>query len=178
MHLTGRSLGSILVAIVLVVAACSSGATGSPTGTVKEVFRLIEAGQLDKVPDLACAASKDRAAKEFDFASALASSLPEGIDAQQVAAAIHITTSSLAITEESRTGDAASVRIKGSVNISIDTEKFKVILKSYLTASGQPADDAAVDAAVAQMSGILSTDQAMDTTADVILEGGAWKICE
>lgn len=178
MHSPKRSVGSILVAIVLIAAGCGSGSTSSPTDTVKEVFRLVEAGQLSKVPDLACAASKDRAAKEFDFAAAMAGSLPEGIDAQQVAAAIHITTSALTITEESRTSDAASVRIKGTINIAVDSEKFKDILKSYLTASGLPADDAAVDAAVAEMSGLLTTDQAVDTTADVILEGGAWKICE
>jgi hypothetical protein len=177
MHLTRRSLGSLLVSIVLVAAACSS-ATGNPTDTVKEVFRLIEAGQLEKVPDLACAASKDEAAKEFDFAAALAGSLPEGIDAEQVADAIIIKTSGLTFTEESRAAEAASVRVKGTLTISIDAAKFKVILKSYLTASGLPADDAAVDAAVAQTSGLLTNEQAMDTAVDVVLEGGAWKICE
>jgi hypothetical protein len=95
-----------------------------------------------------------------------------------VADAIIIKTSGLTFTEESRAAEAASVRVKGTLTISIDAAKFKVILKSYLTASGLPADDAAVDAAVAQTSGLLTNEQAMDTAVDVVLEGGAWKICE
>jgi hypothetical protein len=178
MNMGRRALGSVLVAVALVVAGCSSGPSGSPTDTVKEVFRLIEAGQLDKVADLSCAASKDKAAKAFDFAGALAGSLPPGMDAQQVAAAIRVTTSGLTITEESKTDKAASVRIKGTVTIVVDAEKFKPILKGFLEASGQTADDATIAAALAQMSGILSSDQALDTTADVISEGGSWKICE
>jgi hypothetical protein len=64
------------------------------------------------------------------------------------------------------------------VKIAIDAEKFKPILKTFLEQSGQPVDDATIAAALDQMSGILSSEQPMDTTADVVNEGGSWKICE
>lgn len=173
-----RALGSVLVAVALAVAGCSSAPSGSPTDTVKEVFRLIEAGQPDKIADLACAESKDKAAQTFDFAGALAGSLPPGLDAEKVADAVDISTSGLTFTEESRTDKAAVVRVKGTVKIAIDAEKFKPILKTFLEQSGLPVDDATIAAALDQMSGILSSEQPMDTTADVVNEGGSWKICE
>jgi hypothetical protein len=146
----------------LVVAACSS-ATGSPVDTVKEVFRLVEAGQLSKVPDLACAASKDNMAKQFDFARRLMAP-PDSVDAGRLAAAVKITTSGLAITEESRTDKAAVVRVKGAVKAAFDPKKFEVT--------------SAAEGDWGFGAWLTSKDQTLDTTADVILDGGAWKICE
>lgn len=173
-----RRLGSILFVIALLAAGCSSASAGSPADTVKEVFRRVEAGQFDKVSELACTASKEKTAKAFDFAGALAANLPEGMDPAQVAAAVKVTTSGLVITEVSHTDKDAVVSVKGTLKMIIDPEKFKPILKAFLEAAGQPVDDAALSLAMTQMSSFLTNEQPIDTTADVILEGGAWKICE
>lgn len=172
-------VATLVGAVLVALAACGGGgASGNPADVVKEAFRLIEAGEYDKIADIACEASKDTAAKSFDFAGALAGSLPPGMDADQVADAVDISTTGLAFTEESRTDKAAVVRVMGTVKITIDAEKFKPILKAFLEQAGQPVDDTMIDAALAQMSGVLTQDQPLDTTADVVNEGGSWKICE
>jgi hypothetical protein len=168
---------AIALVVLLVVLSLGGGSSNSPTGTVSQVFRLIEAGQFDKVPDQACTAYKAQAAQSFNFASSLGSVLP-GVTADQVASAIHITTSDLVITEQSRSGNNAVVKVTGTLKLSVDEARFREVIKSVLGASGQSVDDSVIAATMTQLTGFLNTTQKIDTTINVVNEGGSWKICQ
>jgi hypothetical protein len=177
-HLTWTA--AVLVVVLVVVALGGGGGGGSansPTGAVQQVFRLVEAGQFDKVPDMACTAYKSQAAQAFDFGSAFGSLMP-GMTTQQVASAIHIVTSDLSITEVSRSGDKAVVKVSGTMKLSVDATKFREVIKSLLGAAGQSVDDSVIDATMSQLTGLMNSTQPLDSTLNVVNEGGSWKICQ
>ena len=78
--------------------------------------------------------------------------------------------------EVSSSGDNASVQLGGSLTFSFDAEQLRGLLRALAEQSGQPVDEATVDALVA---GLQSAGQSIpiSETVDVVREGGSWKIC-
>ena len=172
---------SVLAIVMFAAAACGSsggGASGGdPAGVVKDALSTVQAKDMTKLQDLACAAKKDEVAKQFDFSSALASAAP-GVDSKQILDALTIDTSKVTIGSATITGDNATVPVSGTMSMKVDTEKLKPIIKTILEGQGLPADDATINQAMGMFAAFGSQDVPMDETLKLVKENGAWKICE
>jgi hypothetical protein len=183
MAYVGRRLAPAVLAVVL--AACSSGGGGAAVGvpggdpvtTVNSLVATIQAKAFDKLPDLACAASKSTIAGTFDPSSALGGALT-GVSAADVLTAINITMTNVSVGSAQITGDTATVHVKADMKVEADQAKVTDLIKKYLAASGQPANDAAVNAAVAAMGSSFSQTQTLDNDVTLKNEGGKWLVCE
>lgn len=170
-------VATLVAAVMVALAACGGSGGGDPTAVVKEAFTLIEQGKFDEVGNLACAAKKAEVEESLNFAAGVAGQMPPGLDSQSIIDSMKITISGLDVKEESRSGDTATVKVTGTIKIAFDEAKMREVMKAYLEQLGQPVDDTVLDAAMSQMSGLLSFDQPLDETTTLVNEGGSWKIC-
>lgn len=170
-------VATLVAAVMVALTACGGSGSGDPTAVVKQAFALVEQKKFDEVASLACAAKQTEVADRFDFANQLGSEVMPGLDAQKILDAMSFTTSGLAYSEKSRSGDSASVAVTGSIKMSVDLEKFKVLLKDIAAQQGQPIDDAQLDQLVALIGTQLNQEIPFDETVTVVKEGGSWKIC-
>jgi hypothetical protein len=162
--------------VALSVVACGGGG-GDPTAPVKDLVNLVETKQFAKVSDLACAAEKADIAQRFDFTSAMAGGLGDGVDAQAVTDAMTVKFEEPLYKEVSKSGDKATVQLTGTLKVGFDQAKMAEVLKAALAAQGLPADDATIQAALGTMSTGLEQGQPVDSTVDLALENGKWLIC-
>jgi hypothetical protein len=174
----------LVVALGLVLAACGgdgNGGDGDPTGTVNDLFEAIENKQFDKIPDYACAAQKDEVRQTFDFGSAIASSLGGAdVDPQMILDALTFKLSDLEITEKSKSGDKAVVHAKGRLEMTVDPEKFKDVVRELLKQQGiGDVSDELMDqfaGPVMEQFEDFSTD--LDDDIALVREGDQWLICD
>jgi hypothetical protein len=179
----GRRVVPAVLAVVL--AACSSGGGaaavgvpgGDPVTTVNSLVATVQAKAFDKLPDLACAASKSSIAGAFDPSSALSGALT-GVSAADVLAAINVTMTNVTVGSAQVTGDTATVHVKADMKVDTDPAKVKDLIKKALVAAGQPTDDTTVNTAVAAMGSAFSSTQALDEDVTLKNEGGKWLLCE
>jgi hypothetical protein len=168
---------AMAVMLGLSVLACGAGGGGDdPTAPVKGVISAIGAKQFDKIADYACAAKKEQVKTQFDFATQMAGSL-EGIPnvkATDIVNAMSFTFENVTYKEASRSGDTAKVTMAGTMKISIDKAK----VTSILQAAGGAAAAAMVDTLTAGIDTMSGTGIPMDSTVDVVKEGGQWLICQ
>ena len=169
-------IATFVAAVMVALVACGGG-SGDPTAVVKQAFTLIEQGKFDEIGNLACAAKKADVEKSLNFAASVAEQMPPGFDTQSVIDSMKITISGLDVKEASRSGDTATVQVKATLKITFDEAKIREVMKAYLEQLGQPVDDTVLDAAMSQMSSLLSLEQPLDETTTVVNEGGSWKIC-
>jgi hypothetical protein len=162
--------------VALSIAACGGGG-GDTTAPVKDLVNLVETKQFAKVSDLACAAEKADIAQRFDFTSAMAGGLGDGVDAQAVTDAMTVKFAEPLYKEVSKSGDKAAVQLTGTLKVGFDQAKMAEILKTALAAQGLPTDDATIQAALGTMSTGLEQGQPVDSTVDLVLENGKWMIC-
>ncbi len=172
----GRLAAGLLLATVVAACGGSSGPGNDPAGTVKALAAAINAGQLEKVPDFACAAQKEQVKQQFDF-SGLAGEALGGMDVGDIGDAIKINIANLKVTEKSREGDTATVTMAGTMKMTFDKDKLKALVKKAAEASGMPFDDAQIEAALAMMSG-LGGEQELNDDLTLKNEGGTWLICD
>ena len=176
-----RRLLILVAPLLLVLVACGGavpgqGGTDDPAGRVRGVMSALAAKDMTKLTEFACAEKKDDIVNQFTGGVA---NLGEGIDPQQVLDAVTINTSNVTVGEATVNGDTASVKLGGSMSISIDPVKLRPVIKAALEAKGLPADDATIDLAMQAMPQIADQQVPMDNeTVDLIKENGAWVICE
>ena len=172
---------SAAFAAVLIVslAACSGGpgaaSQNEPAGAVQAAFDAAQSGGIAKMTEFACAAQKDSLANMFGDAGALAGS---GIDIEEITNAMKVEFKDIKTTEKSRSGTNAEVHVTGTSTISFDEAKMREIMKTVLTAQGQPVDDATLDMAMNMIAGQLTQTTQIDEDFTVVQEGGKWLICE
>jgi hypothetical protein len=172
----GLGMALVLVLGVALAGCGGGGGTGDPVSVVKEVTNAMQAKQWDKIADYACADKKDEIAKQFNFAESLA--IP-GVDTKKFSDALTIKFSSLDIKEESRSGNTAVVSMKGKLEVTVQPDMLKDVVKQALQASGQTdVTDAMVEAALSSMSDQFNFSQDMDEKVNVVNEGGKWLICQ
>jgi hypothetical protein len=177
-----RQLSALLflaLALGLILAACG-GDEDDPTEVVEELFKAIQDKQFDKIPDLACAAQKDQVRESFDFGAAMAGSLGgAGAEPEEILEMLTFTVSGLEIEQTSRSGEQATVRVKGRVEMTVDPVKFNDLVRDVLAEQGLgEVSDEVID----QVTGPLleqfedfSTD--LDDDLTLIKEQGRWLIC-
>jgi hypothetical protein len=174
-----RQLALLITTFALVVAACGgagplAGGT-DPASVARQAMAVLAAGDITKLTDLACAASKE------SIANSLTGGLGElgsGAEAAALLQAIKIDTSKVTVGEATVTGDTAVVPLKGSMTISFDKEKVKPIVQAALQAQGVAADDAAVEAAMGFLTAFEGQAIPLDQPLTLKQENGAWKLCE
>jgi hypothetical protein len=179
-------IGRLLAGFVIVatVTACGGGGGGGasgndPTSTVKDMMAAVTAGNYDKIADYACAAQKDEITAQFDPGSLLggdAGSL--GLTGADLKEVIRFTVNGLEVKEKSKDATTAVVSMTGKMKISIDTEKFKALMKKALEAAGQPADDATLNLAMGMFDSLAGEEQDISSDVSLVNEGGKWLICD
>ena len=176
-----RQLALLIAALALALAACggagplAGGGGGDPASVARQALADLAAGDVTKLTDLACAASKEDIAKSF---TGSLGDLAPGTDPSVLLQAIRIDTSKVTVGQATVTGDTAVVPLNGSMTISIDEEKAKPIVQAALQAQGAPADDAAVQAAMGFLSAFEGQPIPLDQPLTLKQENGAWKVCD
>ncbi len=167
-------LASLMIGLLL--AACG-GSASDPTATVQELFKAVESKQFSRIADLACAAQKDEIVKAFDPSASLAGG---GISAQEILDAMTFKLANMEYKETSRSGNNATVHVKGNVNIDVDAAKFKGVLRKLLEAQGVTGvDDAMLDQFMdPAMEQFKQLGQSFDEDMKLVNENGKWLICE
>ena len=175
-----RQLALLISSLVLAIAACGGAgplAGGSdPASVARQAMAVLAAGDLTKLTDLACAASKDDIANSFTGGLG---ELGSGADAAALLQAVKIDTSKVTVGEATVTGDTAVVPLKGSMTISFDKEKIKPIIAAALQSQGVAADDAAVEAAMGFLTAFEGQAIPLDDQPLTLKqENGSWKLCD
>jgi hypothetical protein len=173
-------VAALVLSLVLVTAACGAaggGPTNDPAGSVTNALAAVSSGGLAKSSDYACAAHKTDLVNAFggNNAAALAAA---GVKPEDVFNAMSMSFTNVTTKEVSKTDAKATVHVTADAKISFDKDKFKALMKTVLTAQGQPADDATLDAMLSGMSGALEQTQKFDEDVEVVNEGGKWLLCE
>jgi hypothetical protein len=170
----------VLVAAALLAACGGGGGTAGqpgadPASTVNALVATIQQKAFDKLPDLACAASKDAIKSDFDPAGATGSAL--GVTTADFLAAINIEMANVKVGSPAVTGDTATVHLNADMKMTANKDKLKELVKKILTAQGQDASDAIVNAGLEAMAGQFESTKAVDTDVPLKNEGGKWLIC-
>jgi hypothetical protein len=175
----------LVMALGLLLTACGGSGNGDDgddaTATVQDLFKAIENKQFDKIPDFACAAQKEDVRQTFDFGSAIASSLGGAdVDPQMILDALTFKLSDLEITEKSQSGDKAVVHAKGRLEMTVDPDKFKDVVRELLEQQGiGDVSDELMDqfaGPVMEQFEDFSTD--LDDDIALVKEDGKWVICD
>jgi hypothetical protein len=173
-------VAALVLSHVLDTAACGAaggGPTNDPAASVTNALAAVSSGGLAKISDYACAAHKNDLVNAFggNNAAALAAA---GVKPEDVFNAMSMSFTNVTTKEVSKPDAKATVHVTADAKISFDKDKFKALMKTVLTAQGQPADDATLDAMLSGMSGALEQTQKFDEDVEVVNEGGKWLLCE
>ena len=177
MH-ANRLVGALLGAVVLVSVACGGGAgtANDPEGTVKTALAAASSGGIAKLTDYMCAAQKNDPAALFGTGSD--SLKAAGIDPTEMFNAMSISVANLTTSTKTKTDTAATVHVTGDSTVTVDTTKFREIMKKVLAAQGKPADDATLTLVMNAMSAQLSKTSKIDEDIQLVNEGGKWLLCD
>ena len=167
------------LALALTLAACGGGpgAANDPSGSVQAAMTAVSSGGFGKMAEFTCAAKRNDLTNAFGGGGNLAAFEAAGVKAEDIFGAMTFSFSNIATKEVSKTDTAAKVHVTADMKTTVDQAKFKTILKTMMTAQGQPADDATIDALLVAMANSLSQTQKVDEDIDVVNEGGKWLIC-
>jgi hypothetical protein len=176
-----RRVTALAFAFAISLAACGGGGPGGaandPTGVVSAALAAAQSGGIAKLTDFACAAHKNDIAGAFGGGN-LGALTAAGVKPDDVFGAMSMSFANVSAKEVTKTDTTATVHVTGDMTITVDKDKFKAIAKTMFTAQGLPADDATLDAMVAQMATTLSVPQKLDSDIQVVNEGGKWLLCE
>jgi hypothetical protein len=174
-----RTIGALAVALVA-IGACGGGSganSNDPVGVVNQAMAAAESGGLESLTAYACEANKADIANAFGTGD-LSGLAAAGIDPNQLFDAMKIDFENIAVNEVNRSGDEATVHVKGTMKMTFDEAKIREIFKAILQAQGVEPTDQMIDAALLAMQGQLSQAQDIDSDMKVVQENGKWVICE
>lgn len=175
-----RRGAALTIVLVLALGACSgtpAANTDNPAGTVSAAFAAAQSGGITKLADFACAAHKNDIAAAFGGAD-LSGLSALGIKPEDITGAMAMTFDNVTTKEVTKSESAATVHVTGDMKMSIDKDKFKVLMKTVMAAQGAPVDDATLDTMMTAMSSQLSQTQKLDEDVNVVKEDGKWLLCE
>ena len=163
-----------LALVALLLSACGGvGGGSSPSDTVKEAMRLVDAGDLDGIVALTCDAQKDAIRGQFDLSSL---GLAGGMDLGSIFEAVSLDASQMTFTDANVAGDSAQVQLAGTMSFSFDGEQLRDLFRQIGEQQGQVVDDATLDMIVGAM-GYAAQSTPVDQTVEMVRENGAWRIC-
>lgn len=169
-------VAAFVVSVLAGACGGTPGAGDSPTGVVRTALDRMAAKQVDQLPELACAAQRDRITEAFDLTGGMAGLLP-GLDPKALLDAVAFDVSKVVLTEGTVSGDTAEVRMTGTMGIEFDAATMREVLRPVLEGQGLPSDDASIDAMVGGLEA-MAQNVPVDETVKVVREDGAWKICD
>jgi hypothetical protein len=177
-----RAFLVLVLAFGLVLAACGGGGGDEDTtGVVKDLFNAIETKNFEKIPDFACADQKQQVRETFDFGAIMTEALG-GADAdpQTILDMLTFQVSNLEVEEKSKSGDTATLHVKGRIEMTVNPEKFNDVVRELLKAQGMgDVSDELID----QFAGPM-LEQFEDFSVDldddlrVVKEEGKWLVCD
>ena len=182
--MTSRVLRSVAIAAVLIVSlvGCSGGLGGGsqsdPASAVKSAMDAAQSGGIAKLADYTCAAKKGDIASLFGGAGTTGGLGALGLTADDIAGAMKMEFKDIQTTETSKSGNNATVHIKGTMTITMDPTKMRDLMKKVLQAQGQPADDVTLNAMMAGLAASPTTSQPLDEDVAVVQENGKWVLCQ
>jgi hypothetical protein len=172
-------LAGALLALALVTPA-SNAATPSPTDPRDSVDALLEtivAKDFAAIPPLICAEHRDAATARFDLAQAFAS-LPDTVDVAALIEALDVSSQDVTMEIVSNDGTTAQVAVTGSLVIEVDAEAARRFAAQLLEAQGEEVTEALLDQVTPLVVDQLETPQDLSKTLPVVLEDGAWLVCD
>lgn len=179
------------LALALAAAAAPMTAQEGPESPVLGLLAAIEEKRFEDAAQSFCPEFADQAS-QFDFASAMAGSLPAGVDPQVAEDALVFTIAGPAgegepvVTLVSEDAEGARVSVEGTLQVSLDAvnaEPFvRAVVVATLEAQGMEVTDENVAAFMTLLAGQLEGEIAFNepiTTELLVTQGadGAWLIC-
>lgn len=161
----------------MLLAACGSGAVAdTPSSVARAALDRLSAGDLDGLRALSCAGAEDRIREQLGMPGDLSGDLLPGIDVNAVLDAITIDATRVTVSEESITGDTATVVVGGDLIVTFDPERMRPLVMRIVEAQGLPLTEEQVDALLATL-GRAGRAVPMTQTLGFVRENGAWKLC-
>ncbi len=173
----------VVMGLSLALAACGGGDddAGDPVAVVRDMMQAVENKNFDKITDFACEADKEEVAQQFDFGTIIASSMGGAdIDPQKVLDAMEFEFADAEYEEVSKSDNEAVVRAQGRLNITVNEEEFKALVRELLKAEGlEDVSDELLDQAMGPaMEQFENMGQDIDENFSLVKEDGKWVICE
>jgi hypothetical protein len=184
--LTGMQIATrllMLVSVAAVVAGCRASASstapvaGSPVMTVQAAVAMVEAKQFDQLSTLACASRHAEVEARLDIVPDISAALPPEITTAQGLSALEVVFDQGELDQASRLGDLATVRLVGTLRVSVDRLQVRQLIQQVGRARGTPVSDP-VAAAVADAFAVhVQARQVVDATIPLAVQQGRWLIC-
>ena len=167
----------MLVALVIVLAGCSSGpAADSPSGVVASAIDLAAKKDLAGLQALACAGQQQAITNLIGLPASLGSGLLPGVDVGSLIDAVRLDTSGVKVGDAVVTGDEAQVPLTGSVKVTFDKATMRPIIEKLMADRGTPMSSGQLDALLQGLQD-YGQDMPLDQQVRVVREQGAWKVC-
>ena len=176
------SLASVLLALTLVAlpggALAAEPSPTDPVATVDGLLDTIVAKDFAGVAPFVCADKRQVIAQRFDLEQALGA-LGAGVDVASLLAGMSVTIDGRSVTLVSNDGTTAQVAVAGTLTPTVDPVVAREFLRQLLTSSGQEVTDALLDQYQPMLIAQLEATQDLaDPGITVVLEGGAWLVCD
>jgi hypothetical protein len=157
-------------------AAAAGDINGEAAQAVKTAFAAMGTTGVSAILPFTCAAKQAQVQEAF-VGGAAASLSQFGVKPADLIAAIRITFTNLVIKSVTQTGDTATVAYSADMKIDVDETKMRAIMKTVLTAQGQPADDTVLNAIMPTMLAQMNKTNHVDSSGQVVKENGKWLLC-
>jgi predicted small lipoprotein YifL len=171
---------ALLVLLAAALAACGSAApSDGPAAVVNTALAKVAAKDVDGLRGLACAGQENliRDQLGIPLGTDPAAELVPGLDTQAVIDAVQLDVSQVKLGEAAIDGDVAEVPVGGTLKVTFDKTAMRPILRKVMDQQGASMTDAQLDALLGTLAA-YGQDVPLDQTVRLVLEGGAWKICQ
>ena len=169
--------GALALSMVGAPTFAATPSADDPVATVNTLLDTLAAKDFAGIADLVCSQYAAEVATRFDLATQFAS-LGDGVDAQAFIDGLTLTIDPREVTLASNDGAAAVVDVVAQMSIGVDEEAAKVFVAQVLAMQGIEASPAMVDAVMPQLLEQFSEPTDLSEAVDVVLENGAWLVCE
>lgn len=175
--LAGLRRAAVLAAVALLLAACGSAPpVDTPSAVARAALDRLSAGDFDGVRALSCAGAEDRIREELGMPGDLSGDILPGIDVNAVLDAIKIDATRVAVSDETITGDTATVAVGGDLIVTFDPDLMRPLVMRLVETQGLSLTEEQVDALLATL-GRAGRPVPMTQTLGFVREDGAWKLC-
>ncbi len=168
-----------LALLAMTLAACGAAgpAAGSPAAVVQAALDRLAAKDVTGLRTLACAGQENLIRDQLGIPGAIGPELLPGLDTQAVVDAVNLDTSKVHVGDSTVDGDIAQVPVTGDLGVTFDATRMRPILKQVMAAQGTTMTDEQLDALLKTLDGYGQA-VPVDQSIRLILESGAWKICQ
>jgi hypothetical protein len=171
------ALGICLIAggALLAGPVAPTAAATTPDGAVAELLDALAAGGRPDLTSVLCAERQELAGALDPLA--LLGPLPDGADPAPWLATRTLTVADRSIRVVEADESDALVAVSAHLEAGGDAGALAALVEAALVASGQPADDAAVAAAVERLPALVVGSRTIAGTVAIRAKGGTWRVC-